>query len=190
MIKKILVFTIAIVVIVTGLLIWWNYKKEAPAQVKVVTNFKECVAAGSAIMESYPSQCQYGDKTFTEDIGNELEKRDLIRINNPRPNQIISSPLTITGEARGTWFFEASFPVSLVDWDGRIIAQGVAKAKSDWMTTDFVPFEAILTFVVDPNSYSNRGSLILKKDNPSGLPEHDDALEIPIELAGIVGVKN
>ena len=28
-----------------------------------------------------------------------------------------------------------------------------------------------------------RGSLILKKDNPSGMPEHDDALEIPIFFA-------
>jgi len=114
---------------------------------------------------------------------NELEKTELIRINTPRPNQIIQSPLTITGEARGNWFFEASFPVFLVDWDGLIIAQGLAQAKSDWMTTDFVPFEATLTFTVDKNVYSNRGSLILKKDNPSGLPEHDDAIEIPVLFA-------
>ena len=74
-----------------------------------------------------------------------------------------------------------------MDWDGRIIAQGIATAKADpatgevnWMTEEFVPFEATLTFTVDPNVYSRRGSLILQKDNPSGLPEHDDALEIPI----------
>ncbi|MEK7555195.1 MAG: Gmad2 immunoglobulin-like domain-containing protein, partial [Patescibacteria group bacterium] len=117
--------------------------------------------------------------------GNELEKTDLIRINTPRPNQTISSPLTITGEARGNWFFEASFPVVLTNWDGLIITQGIAQAKSDWMTTDFVPFEATLTFTVDKNAYSNRGFLILKKDNPSGLPEHDDAIEIPVVLAGV-----
>ena len=51
------------------------------------------------------------------------------------------------------------------------------------MTNDFVPFEATLTFAADKNSYSNKGSLILKKDNPSGLPQNDDALEIPIVFA-------
>ncbi len=120
---------------------------------------------------------------------NELEKSALIRISTPRPNQTISSPLVITGEARGNWYFEASFPVVLVDWDGRIIAQGIAQAKSDWMTTDFVPFEATLTFTVDKNAYSNKGSLILKKDNPSGLPQNDDALEIPIVYAAITSAQ-
>ncbi len=78
----------------------------------------------------------------------------------------------------------------LTDWDGLIIAQSIATLKDDpavtggagWMTTDFVPFKATLTFTVDKNAYSNKGTLILRKDNPSGLPEHDDALEIPVIL--------
>jgi hypothetical protein len=117
-----------------------------------------------------------------ENIGNELEKADFIKLETPRPNDTISSPLTIKGQARGSWFFEASFPVFLTDWDGKIIAQGVASAKSDWMTTEFVPFEATLTFTTDKNVYNNKGSLILKKDNPSGLSENDDALEIPVVI--------
>lgn len=113
--------------------------------------------------------------------GNALEKIDLIRLDTPKPNQIISSPLTITGIARGYWFFEASFPVVLVNWDGLIIAQGIATATvGDWMTTEFIPFEANLTWVVDKEAYSDKGTLILRKDNPSGLPEHEDALEVPI----------
>ena len=107
---------------------------------------------------------------------------DLIVVNSPKEGELISSPLTVKGSARGTWYFEASFPGFLVDWDGKIIAQGVAQAKSDWMTADFVPFEVTLQFETptpgDPSV--NRGALILKKDNPSGLPEHDDAPEIPI----------
>ncbi len=112
-------------------------------------------------------------------------KDDLIRLDTPRPGQVIKSPLTITGEARGNWFFEASFPVVLVNWDGLIIAQGIATAKDNWMTTEYVPFEATLDFTIDKNTYSNRGALILQKDNPSGLPEHDNALEIPIIFEGI-----
>lgn len=147
-----------------------------------INSFEDCVSVGGPVMESYPRQCQYGDKTYTENIGNELEKINLINLETPRPNEKISSPLIIKGQARGSWFFEASFPVYLTDWDGKIIAQGIASAKSDWMTTEFVPFEATLTFTADKNVYSNRGSLILKKDNPSGLPQNDDALEIPVMI--------
>ncbi len=176
--KNALPFTIVIVLTAaTG--VWWLFG----ARSGTPTTFEECVAAGNPVMESYPQQCRAGEQTFTEFIGNELEKSNLIRISSPRPNQAISSPLTIVGEARGNWYFEASFPVFLIDWDGRIIAQGIAQAKSDWMTTDFVPFEVTLTFTVDKNTYSNKGSLILKKDNPSGLPQHDDALEIPVVFA-------
>lgn len=121
------------------------------------------------------------DLNTNSDISDSLEKADLIRVDTPKPNQTISSPLTITGVARGYWFFEASFPVVLVNWDGLIIAQGIATATvGDWMTTEFIPFEANLTWVVDKEAYSDKGTLILRKDNPSGLPEHDDALEIPI----------
>lgn len=178
------------VVIVTvcalvGLGVWLDVtKKETiPTPVITITNFEECAAAGNPIMESYPRQCRAQDTTFTENIGNELDIADLIRVSSPRPNQVISSPLVIEGEARGSWFFEASFPVVVTDWDGLIIAQGVATAKGDWMTTDFVPFTATLTFK-NP-TYKNNGSLILKKDNPSGLPQNDNALEIPIIFKNI-----
>ena len=90
----------------------------------------------------------------------------------------ISSPLIIKGGARGTWFFEGDFPIVLTNWDGLIIAEGYATAQSDWMTEDFVPYEAVLEFIRP--EFGERGSLILQKDNPSGLPANDDALEIPI----------
>ncbi len=120
--------------------------------------------------------------TSTDAIG----LSDLIRVIAPEPGAIITSPLTIRGEARGTWYFEATFPVVLVDWDGRIIAEHYAEAKSDWMTTEFVPFEAVLEFKAPPdvpNALLYHGKVILSKDNPSGLPEHDAAIEIPIRFA-------
>jgi hypothetical protein len=106
------------------------------------------------------------------------EKGDFIKVTSPLPSDAISSPLTIAGEARGTWFFEASFPIILTDWDGKIITQGHATAQSDWMKSDFVPFTATITYTKP--TYRNNGFLILKKDNPSGLPQNDDAVEIPI----------
>ena len=145
------------------------------------SSFDECAAAGNPIMESYPRQCRDKDgKTFREDIGNELEKDDLIRIESPRPNASVSSPLIVRGVARGTWYFEASFPVKITDENGNVLGQVPAQAKSDWMTENFVPFEATLSFTT---SSTENGYLILEKDNPSGLPEHDDALKIPIVFA-------
>jgi len=152
-----------------------------------IETFEDCVRAGFPVMESYPRQCRDDNgNMFTEFVGNELEKTDLIRIDSPRPNQGITSPLTLTGEARGVWYFEASFPIILTDWDGRIIAEHYAEAQSEWMTENFVPFEGVLEFEKPYSDmgtipdFMKRGTLILKKDNPSGLPEHDDALEIPI----------
>jgi hypothetical protein len=110
---------------------------------------------------------------------------DMIVLYEPLPEQRdITSPLTVRGKARGSWFFEASFPVVLTDWDGRIIAQTAAQAKGDWMTSEFVEFEATLTFesptATNSADYAKRGTLILQKDNPSGLPENDDSREITI----------
>ncbi|MFA7252503.1 MAG: Gmad2 immunoglobulin-like domain-containing protein [Candidatus Paceibacterota bacterium] len=111
---------------------------------------------------------------------NENPANDKIHLFTPTANTFIASPLIIKGEARGNWFFEASFPVFLTDWDGLIIAQGIAQAEGEWMTTEFVPFTATLNFAKP--GYGSTGSLILKKDNPSGLPEHDDALEITVRF--------
>lgn len=108
--------------------------------------------------------------------------KDLIVLDSPLPGAVISSPLTLTGKARESWYFEASFPVEITDWDGRIIAQGHAEAQGDWMTTEYVPFTAVLAFTVPASSasVSHTGSLILHNDNPSGDPARERALTVPI----------
>lgn len=108
------------------------------------------------------------------------EQSTLIHVDSPQPNEIVQSPLTITGEARGTWFFEASFPIIIKDSNDNTIGQGAATANGDWMTTEFVPFTAMVTFSTDPISSNTQGTIVLKKDNPSGLPQNDDSLEIPV----------
>lgn len=109
-------------------------------------------------------------------------ENDLIKIFTPKPGDVIVSPLAVKGEARGVWFFEASFPIILTDWDGRIIAEYFAQAQGEWMSQNYVSFEGVIEFE-NPSwedGFSKRGLLILKKDNPSGLPQYDDALEIPV----------
>lgn len=105
-------------------------------------------------------------------------KSDLIYVESPLPGSRIESPLSIWGHARGKWFFEGDFPIALVDANGEYIAQGYATAKSGWMTEMFVPFESVIKFKTARSG--SKGTLILKKDNPTELPEFDDALKIPV----------
>ena len=105
--------------------------------------------------------------------------QDKISVTYPLTDNLVKSPLKVQGEARGSWYFEASFPVRLYDADGKELAVAVAQAKGEWMTEEFVPFEAVLTFTTP---VTPTGKLVLQKDNPSGLPEHDDSVSIPVRF--------
>jgi len=99
-------------------------------------------------------------------------------IESPEKGAAISSPLTVRGVAKGPWYFEASFPLLLLDESGNTLAQSHATAQGEWMTTEYVRFAAALEFTAP--AAGGRGTLIFKKDNPSGLPEHDDSREVPV----------
>lgn len=106
-------------------------------------------------------------------------KADLIQVDSPQPGGLITSPVTITGKARGQWYFEASFPITILDENGKVLGQGHAEAQSNWMTSELVPFTAKVTFT---KSSTKTGTILLEKDNPSGLPEHADSIRISIRF--------
>lgn len=149
----------------------------------IINDYEDCAALeSSVILESYPMQCRTKNgESFTQNIGNELELQDLIFINSPRPNQEISSPLTVSGQARGQWYFEGDFPIKLLNFYGNEIATGVATAASDWTTTNFVSFVGELKF--DSPILARKGELVLEKSNPSGLGQNDARLIVPVKLA-------
>jgi hypothetical protein len=124
------------------------------------------------------NQAGPGDETTGEKIpasvGNEK-----VKVNLPQPGAMVKNPLIIDGEARGNWYFEASFPVVLEDSNGKILGQTIATALGDWMTAEFVPFNAKLDFKTSTTTY---GVIVLKKDNPSGLPANDEEARMPIRL--------
>jgi hypothetical protein len=96
----------------------------------------------------------------------------------PEPGQKITSPLKVSGIARGSWFFEAEFPIKLNGSQGQVLGTAIARAQDEWMTNDFVPFEAELTFAEN----SGQGTLILEKSNPSGLPENAGEFAVPVKF--------
>jgi len=175
-----IIFLLACVLILA--LVFYRPIEEKPlTNTETVTTFNECVEAGYLVQEKYPRTCvDNSGNSFEENIGNVMDKQDLIILESPLPNATVLNPIQVKGEARGYWFFEGTFPIVVVNWDGLIIGEGFATAQEEWMTENFVPFTATISYNLNPDSYSKNGSLILHKNNPSGLPENDDALEIPI----------
>lgn len=145
-------------------------------KIRAAGDFESCARLGFPVMESFPRQCRAGDRNFTEAVpaGN-----DKIQVGEPLPDAIVQSPLKISGRARGNWYFEASFPVKLFDGQGRELAAAPARAQGDWMTSDFVPFEATLNF---SSPQTETGTLVLEKDNPSGLPQNADSISVPVRF--------
>jgi hypothetical protein len=179
-----IILVIVIIAGVAGLVIvQQNSQKQEPTETgtsTAVTNFQECVDAGNPVMESFPRQCRSENgETFTEDIGN-LDEIEDVRIDKPRPNQSVTSPVAITGSARGTWYNEAVFQVRVLDGNGSIIAQGYASTPMQWMTEDFVPFRTTLAYE-QPTTTSGRIEIL--KANPSGRPENEQTLHYPIQFS-------
>ncbi len=104
---------------------------------------------------------------------------DLIHITQPLPGATVGTTFELTGEARGTWYFEATFPVSVEDSAGRVMLETYVQAQGEWMTENFVPFRATVTV---PAGAGMDAVLVIKNDNPSGLPENAKEVRIPISI--------
>jgi hypothetical protein len=104
---------------------------------------------------------------------------DLIKVGLPYPGAVVGKDFSVIGQARGSWYFEASFPVQVLDKNGNILAQTPAQAQGEWMTKNFVPFKADIKI---PQTYIGPATLILKNDNPSGDPSRDKSVSFPITI--------
>lgn len=183
-----IIYTLLALALVVGIFSFIAFNPSPSLAPQACTEEAKVCPDGSTVSRTGPN-CQFSPCPEVPSVPDDIQvhidsKADVIVVSKPEPLTVIESPLSLAGEARGTWYFEASAPVVLVDWDGRIIAEKYITAEGDWMTTEFVPFTGELTFTSPYNEgdpdFMKRGAVIFQKDNPSGLPENDDALEIPI----------
>src|SRR5690348_9977384 len=145
---------------------------QAPQQ--PATDFESCVSQGGTVTGNtctVPS----GSCCFQQPPQASSEAS----IANPQPNTVVTSPLTVTGQALGTWYFEATLPVVLRDADGNILDQEPGQALSDWMTTSPVPFAATLNFT---QPATQTGTIEIHNDNPSGDPVNDKVFSVPVKF--------
>lgn len=97
-----------------------------------------------------------------------------------KSGNLVRSPLTVTGTVTGGgWFFEATFPVKVLDGNGTELGVAAAQAQADWTSTGTVPFTAVVQFSAP--QYAT-GTVVLSKDNPSGAPQNDESLSIPVRF--------
>lgn len=194
--KNTMMVLLAIITVVSGVFIFRQFSdrdKDAVVDKAIATetvaNFDECVLAGNPIRESYPRQCTSSVGTiFTEhlpDTASEateyVSNRGVkVTVSEPLSGAKLTSPVTIKGSVPGNWSSEGVFPINLLDSTGITIAQATAQLTGDWMTDDYVPFEATLTF--DTPVGAGDGKLVLRKANPSDLSENNDSLLIPVSF--------
>ena len=147
-----------------------------------VDTYEECVEAGYDVSDTNPPVCTTPDgDTFEGDLDeDDTTDTDTVRLTSPQPNdRISSSSITIEGEAVGNWFFEGVLPFEIQDDDGTVLLQESLQSEGTWMTEDFVSFEETFTLSVEEETDA---TLIIRRSNPSGLPENDEEFSIPITL--------
>ncbi len=172
-------FVLAVVVII----MWFSFNGPKKIDQSTIKSFADC-AVVYPVLESHPRQCRTPDgRTFAEEIAPPITYKNStandIVPELPFPGAVTGKEFSVVGKARGTWYFEASFPVKVLDKDGKVLAQGPAQAQSDWMTTEFVPFKIDIKV---PQTYTGPATIVLEKDNPSGIPEKDASISFPITI--------
>ncbi|HSE56469.1 MAG TPA: Gmad2 immunoglobulin-like domain-containing protein [Candidatus Paceibacterota bacterium] len=178
-------FITLLIIVGLGVAAYFLFNRPEPKSYGYITTFQQCATAGFPIMESYPEQCRTPDgRVFTNtaavpEPGTTTGKENLIVVTTPTPNQEITSPVTISGRARGNWYFEASFPIEVLDANGKQLGIAPAQAQGEWMTEEFVPFSLTLPFT---KPTTETGTIVLHKDNASGEPQFDDELRIPVRF--------
>jgi len=193
--NKIIIITLIILIGAAAGFGFWHYQqgiiksntniledgnRENTNDFTIADSFEDCMALNSSVTETLPRICTTADgKKFTENIGNMAEKENLIQVTQPKPNSVITSPTTVIGQARGSWFFEGEMPIILFDANNHQLGAGIAHAYSDWENDNFVPFDATFTFSIPATTV---GTIILKKNNHSGDSSQDDQLIIPIRF--------
>lgn len=99
-------------------------------------------------------------------------------VTSPKADATVGKTFVVSGQAPGPWFFEASFPIKVIDKDGKVLLNTYASAQGEWMTTEQVTFTTNITL----NNYTGPATLVLMRDNPSGLPENDDSVSLEIVI--------
>src|SRR5271170_7486472 len=134
--KKVVIILGVIIIILLGILFFYNPVQGPTAQVTNMPASQEAISPDGRVT-----------------------------VFSPLEGASVNSPVFVQGSVDGGgWFNEATFPVKVVDGDGTVIGQGVAQAggvPGSWMSTGTVSFSASISFTAPKFA---TGTIVLAKD--------------------------
>lgn len=146
----------------------------------------QCIKAPCPpIRETYSNSCEAtkAGATVVAQGACAQTPEEMVKIISPLADQKISSPVMVKGMAFGGWFFEGSFPIQITDAAGTVLGEAPAVTTEDWakaaLAGEKIGFTAKITF---KKTTAKQGYIVLKQDNPSGLPENDHEVKIPVNF--------
>lgn len=130
------------------------------------------------------------DFTINKSIENEIkemllisEKGKWVILSNLKENQALYLPFFLKWEVPTNWIFEWVFPLEIRDKENNLLYQSHGNANifdESWeVILPSVSFESLIDFSLEKET---EAILTLKADNPSGLDENNDKIEISIVL--------
>ncbi len=181
--RKIIIICVFVIIIFLGTSKY--FKDHSPDQKQTpILNYQDCINTDNTVTNSIEGTCTTQDGRIFAKERAVIAKYDNASIDDiiletPKPGDVTGKRFLIRGKARGMWFFEASFPVTILDATGKVLVRTHAKAEAPWMTEDFVPFTATITA---PTTYIGKATIVLQKDNPSGIKEKDASISFPVTI--------
>lgn len=176
--KTLLTTLVVIILALGGWLLYANRDTDTTAPGADTTQNFPMATSTAATSTGSTNSGSNSNTSGSNNSGTQVKTADIV-ITSPLSGATVASPLTVSGKAKGTWFFEASAPLYLTDESGKKLAQSHITATEDWMTTNFVPFTGTLTWATTTGT-STRGYIVFENDNPSGNPDLQKSVRVPV----------
>ena len=123
-----------------------------------------------------------------EESGEEVlsERGNKLVLENLKDGDTVDEGFEVKGSVSGSWFFEGTFPVRVLNMQGEIVRSIPVTTQDDWMTEDLVNFSFKLDTQLEEESIV---VLRFEKSNPSGLEENDDFVKVTVTIRPIERVE-
>ena len=102
----------------------------------------------------------------------------------PKPNSKIGCDFVLAGKMPGQWFFENSFPFSILV-DGKEVMKGSVESNDDYTVEEILSFSKSISC---KEGCMGDAEIVLRNENPSDLPEYSDEYRIPVTFTSTCSV--
>lgn len=144
-----------------------------------IRSFEDCSEAGGLVVDTKPRECHTKNQQVFVEVYNGVILEDVIKTTSPEPNQVVSSPFKLEGEAVGGWYYNDQLQARLEDDNGKVLFTKPVKALESTKTDGFVPFVAAITFV-RAEAETPKGKLIIERTNTEFSKGELGPLVIPV----------